>query len=103
MMADVCDVSFQCDINKQKDIADLIIEAVINIKTIKHTKATAEKVFSYLKKEAEENLDLTIFKYNLEMLVESDILRRNKSGVDEVYAINKDKTGADPGFFSSMA
>ena len=75
-MADVCDLDV-CDL-ENKEVAEIIVNTIIHLKSVKRTKATAEKIFNCMKK-ADENLDFSIFKFNLENLVKHDYLLRKMS------------------------
>ena len=50
------------------DLRNKITETIINLKTIKHTKPTTEKIFSYLRK-SDEELELVVLQSYLEKLV----------------------------------
>ena len=54
-----------------------IFDAIHNLRTVKHAKPTAEKIFNYLKKNNEQ-LDLTMFKFNLEKLVKEKYLEKRE-------------------------
>ena len=47
------------------DVRNKIAEAIINLKTVKHTKPTAKKIFSYLRK-SDEELELLVLQSYLE-------------------------------------
>ena len=51
-MADVCDLDV-CDL-EDKEVAEIIVNTIIHLKSVKRTKATAEKIFNCMKK-ADEN------------------------------------------------
>ena len=63
-----------------ENIFDIIIDAISQIK-LKRKKPAAESICNYLKKQ-DELLDLSIFKFNLEKLVEESVLKMND---DESY------------------
>ena len=50
------------------DVRNKITEAIINLKTVKHTKPKAEKIYSYLKK-SDDELELVVPQSYLEKLV----------------------------------
>ena len=72
----------------RENIFDIIIDAISQIK-LKRKNPTAESIYNYLKKQ-DEQLDLSIFKFNLEKLVEESVLKMNGTGNDESYTFVDD-------------
>ena len=68
------------------DVRDKITEAIINLKTVKHTKPTAKKIFSYLRK-SDEELELVVLQSYLEKLVEDKYLQTKGSNDNETFTI----------------
>ena len=73
------------------DVTDKITEAIINLKTVKHTRPTAEKIFSYLSK-SDEELELVVLQSYLEKLVEDIYLQTKGSNGNETFTIAKNVT-----------
>ena len=70
------------------DVRNKISEAVITLKTVKHTKPSAEKIFSYLWKRDEE-LELVILQSYLDKLGEDKYLQTKGSNGKETLTIAK--------------
>ena len=70
------------------DVRNKITEAIINLKTVKHTKPTAEKVFSYLRKSNDEP-ELVVLQSCLQKLVEDKYLQTKGSKDNKTFTIAK--------------
>ena len=70
------------------DVRNRITEAIINLKTVKHTKPNGRKVFSYLRK-SDEELGLVVLQSYLENLVEDKYLQTKGSNSNETFTITK--------------
>ena len=74
--------------NASNKVYSDILDAIHNLRTVKHAKPTAEKIFNYLKK-SNEQLDLTMFKFNLEKLVKEKYLEIKGECNNESYIVKK--------------
>ena len=70
------------------DVRDKIIEAIINLKTVKNAKPTSEKIFSCLRKSDKEP-ELVVLQSYLEKLVEDKYLQIKGSNGNETFTIAK--------------
>ena len=73
--------------NVNIDVRNKITETITNLKTIKHTIPTAEKIFSYLRK-SDEELVVVLQSY-LEKLVADKYLQAKGSNGNETFTIAK--------------
>ena len=64
------------------DVRDKITEAIINLKTVKHTKPTAKKLVVLL-------VELVVLQSYLEKLVENKYLQKKGSNGNETFTIAK--------------
>ena len=70
------------------DVRNKITEAIITLKTVKHTKPTAEKIFSYLRKSNDEP-ELVVLQSCLQKLVEDKYLQTKGSKDNKTFTIAK--------------
>ena len=65
-----------------------IIEAIDNLKNIKHAKTSKEKIFNFMKKK-HEDLNRSFLDKHLDSLVDDKTLKKKKKGDSESYSIAK--------------
>ena len=70
------------------DVRNKITEAIINLKTVKDTKPSAKKIFSYLWK-SDEELELVLLQSYLDKLVEDKYLQTKGSNSNKTLTIAK--------------
>ena len=73
------------------DVRNKITEAIINLKTVKYMKPTAEQILSYLRK-SDKELELVVLQSYLEKSVEGKYLQTNGNYGNETFIIAKNVT-----------
>ena len=73
------------------DVRNRITEAIINLKTVKHTKPNGRKVFSYLRK-SDEELGLVVLQSYLENLWKINIYKRKGAIATKLLPLQKNVT-----------